>query len=72
MWLPKIKQGGIIAGHDYLEACFMGVVNAVNETFGKPDKTYKDTSWLKFLEYERLLLQRNRNNVISPRVYRYC
>ena len=34
MWLPKIKQGGIIAGHDYLEACFMGVVNAVNETFG--------------------------------------
>jgi|APGre2960657444_1045066.scaffolds.fasta_scaffold00584_8 predicted O-methyltransferase YrrM len=49
MWLPKIKQGGIIAGHDYLEACFMGVVNAVNETFGKPDKTYNDTSWLKFL-----------------------
>lgn len=49
MWLPKIKKGGIIAGHDYLEACFMGVVNAVNETFGKPDKTYNDTSWLKFL-----------------------
>ena len=48
-WLPKIKKGGIIAGHDYLEICFLGVVNAVNETFGNPDKTYEDTSWIKFL-----------------------
>lgn len=49
LWIPKIKKGGIIAGHDYLAACFMGVVNAVNETFGGPDKTYEDTSWIKFL-----------------------
>jgi hypothetical protein len=49
IWLPKIKSNGIIAGHDYLPACFMGVVNAVNETFGQPDLTFEDTSWIKFL-----------------------
>lgn len=49
LWLPKIKKGGIIAGHDYLAACFLGVVNAVNEKFGTPDKVYEDTSWIKFL-----------------------
>jgi predicted O-methyltransferase YrrM len=49
IWLPKVKKGGIIAGHDYLAACFMGVVNAVNEKFGSPDKVYDDTSWIKFL-----------------------
>ena len=49
LWIPKIKKGGIIAGHDYLAICFLGVVNAVNETFGSPDKTYEDTSWIKFL-----------------------
>jgi predicted O-methyltransferase YrrM len=49
IWLPKIKKGGVIAGHDYLSTCFMGVVMAVNEIFGKPDKVYEDTSWIKFL-----------------------
>ena len=47
MWLPKVKQGGIIAGHDYLSICFLGVVNAVNEIFGSHDKVYDDTSWIK-------------------------
>jgi len=49
LWVPKVKKGGIIAGHDYLAICFLGVVNAVNESFGSPDKTYEDTSWIKFL-----------------------
>lgn len=31
-WLPKIKSGGIIAGHDY-GAGWPGVVNAVNSQF---------------------------------------
>lgn len=48
-WLPKVKQGGYIGGHDYLSACFIGVVNAVNEVFGKPDLLFDDTSWLKKL-----------------------
>jgi predicted O-methyltransferase YrrM len=30
-WLPKVKRGGILAGHDYCEP--FGVVKAVNERF---------------------------------------
>jgi hypothetical protein len=35
-----------IAGHDYCDR-FSGVVKAVNEITGKPDKTFRDTSWIK-------------------------
>lgn len=31
-WLPKIKKGGIISGHDYFNPC--GVKKAVDEKFG--------------------------------------
>lgn len=48
-WVPKLKKGGVIAGHDYLASCFLGVVRAVDEIFGSPDKIYNDTSWIKFL-----------------------
>lgn len=37
-----------ISGHDY-EIRFMGVVNAVNKVIGKPDKIFKDKSWIKFI-----------------------
>tara|TARA_Y100000310_G_scaffold345619_1_gene467385 strand:+ start:3663 stop:4229 length:567 start_codon:yes stop_codon:yes gene_type:complete len=43
-WLPKIKPGRFIGGHDY---SWTGVAKAVDEVFGKPDKTFRDTSWLK-------------------------
>lgn len=33
-WLPKIKIGGIISGHDYNGAKFPGVKRAVDEIFG--------------------------------------
>ena len=29
-WMPKVKRGGIIAGHDYVES-YNGVIKAVNE-----------------------------------------
>ena len=45
-WISKVKKGGYIGGHDYLYRCFKGVVRAVDENFGKPDITFKDTSWL--------------------------
>jgi len=45
-WLPKIKEGGFIAGHDYY-GIGNGVEQAVNEILGKPDKTYEDSSWIK-------------------------
>lgn len=32
-WLPKIKQGGIIAGHDYFTRVHPGVKKAVDELF---------------------------------------
>jgi predicted O-methyltransferase YrrM len=45
-FLPRVKEGGFIAGHDY--SCdFPGVKKAVNELF--PDKTihtFLDSSWL--------------------------
>jgi SAM-dependent methyltransferase len=33
-WLPKVKPGGVIGGHDYSEADWPGVVRAVRERFG--------------------------------------
>jgi predicted O-methyltransferase YrrM len=45
-YLPFIKEGGIIAGHDFSEK-FKGVQNAVVECFPKSEITiYEDTSWL--------------------------
>ena len=43
--LRKIKKGGIICGHDY-NSKDIGVIQAVNEVFGKPDKIFSDTSWM--------------------------
>jgi predicted O-methyltransferase YrrM len=47
-YLPLIKKGGVIGGHDYVKG-WLGVINAVDEILGKPDKTFKDGSWIKFL-----------------------
>lgn len=44
-WLPKVKKGGIISGHDY--SCgWQGVVKGVNEIFGKDNITkYDQGGW---------------------------
>ena len=34
-WLPKIRKGGVICGHDYWHKKFPGVERAVNKWFGK-------------------------------------
>lgn len=45
-WIPKIRKGGYIAGHDFCG--FWGeVVDAVLETVGLPDERFKDGSWVK-------------------------
>lgn len=44
-WLPKCKL--YISGHDYWKKKFPGVIKAVEETVGKPDKTFCDFSWIK-------------------------
>lgn len=46
LYLPLIKPGGYIAGHDYMEY-FEGCKKAVDEVVGKPDKIFRDFSWIK-------------------------
>jgi predicted O-methyltransferase YrrM len=42
-WLPKVKEGGYIAGHDnYIEE----VEKAIIDNFGKNYETFSDTSWI--------------------------
>jgi hypothetical protein len=45
MWLPKVKRGGVLSGHDYSLA-FFGVVEAVNEIIGYDNVSIKsDSTW---------------------------
>jgi hypothetical protein len=46
-WYPKMKKQSIISGHDY-EPAWPGVIKAVNEFFGKPDKI-ENNCWFKYL-----------------------
>lgn len=45
-YLPKVKIGGFISGHDFDIVKFPGVVKAVNEKLGTPNETFSDTSWI--------------------------
>ena len=45
LYLPKIKDGGIIAGHDYHES-WPGVIKAVEEVLGKPNHVHRDSTWV--------------------------
>ena len=49
-YLPLVKTGGVIGGHDYTKQIphLVGVYNAVNEIFGHPDKVFADNSWIKY------------------------
>lgn len=46
-WIPKVKIGGIISGHDYMGMkIHEGVTTAVNERFGEKNiKTGPDVTW---------------------------
>jgi predicted O-methyltransferase YrrM len=50
-YLPLVKEGGVIGGHDYTKSIphLVGVYKAVNEMFGKPDKVFGDNSWIKYI-----------------------
>lgn len=50
-YLPLVKEGGVIGGHDYTNQIehLVGVYEAVNEMFGKPDKVFQDNSWIKYI-----------------------
>ncbi len=46
LFLPKLKKGGFIAGHDYDPQGWPEVVEAVHAMLGEPDKVFMDTSWI--------------------------
>jgi hypothetical protein len=47
-WLPKVKPGGILAGHDYSLA-FFGVIRAVHDTLGEDNVSIRsDDTWFYF------------------------
>lgn len=46
LYLPKLKKGGFIAGHDYDPQGWPEVVEAVHAMLGEPDKVFMDTSWI--------------------------
>jgi hypothetical protein len=46
LYLPKTKH--IIGGHDYQKE-WPGVIKAVTEILGTPDKVYLDGSWMKVI-----------------------
>lgn len=45
-WRPKVKPGGLLAGHEY-SMTWHAVVRAVQETLGEPDAVFPDTTWVK-------------------------
>lgn len=45
-WVPKIRNGGVVCGHDYGEPQWPGVKSAVLESVGVPDRVV-GTFWLK-------------------------
>lgn len=47
LWLPKVKTGGWIGGHDYGNRRAPEVAGVVDKALGKPDALFKDTSWIK-------------------------
>jgi Methyltransferase domain len=46
-WLPKVRSGGLLAGHDYDQniPMFSGVKQAVDEIFGRKILLGKDRVW---------------------------
>jgi len=51
LYLPKIKNGGFIGGHDYKEK-WKGVIAAVDESLGHPDFVFPDKSWIKVVNHD--------------------
>lgn len=46
-WLPKVKEGFWLGGHDYNNKNAPEVKGVIDSIFGKPDQIFKDTSWIK-------------------------
>lgn len=49
-WLPKVKKGGFIGGHDAAGRWGKRIRPAIEESFGKEYHKFVDTSWLIKIE----------------------
>lgn len=47
-WVPKVREGGIFCGHDYLDRDWFQVRSAVNDHFGRPPDLVTDEMWPSF------------------------
>ena len=45
-WLPKVKNGGVFAGHDWNPGSWPGVVQAVKDSFNEDQIKIINGSWL--------------------------
>jgi len=45
-WLPKVRQGGTISGHDYTDKRHLGVKQAVDEVFGDRVNQHSGACWI--------------------------
>lgn len=57
LWLPKVRNGGILGGHDYQPGYFDGLVRAVDEKFPLVNLTDGDHVWWVEVPTSRLLRQ---------------
>ena len=57
-WLPKVKIGGVIAGHDYYLGdtdYFPGVKQAVHESFDINDLTFQEDCWIHEVKERKIV-----------------
>lgn len=65
-WLPKMKPDGLISGHDYMPDVWMGVIEAVDERFGKPDGVAGLTIWYVDLAQRPTSTVINTTSTVTP------
>jgi hypothetical protein len=48
LYAPKVRRGGVLAGHDYDREKYPGLCGVVDEWLGGcPERVFPDTSWAK-------------------------
>jgi hypothetical protein len=47
MMRDLVRPGGFVSGHDWRPEMFPGVLAAVRDLLGEPDKVFPDSSWVK-------------------------
>ena len=52
-YIPLVKDGGFIGGHDYGSQSFLGVKQAVDEAFGKAADIEADFVWWVKMPYKK-------------------